>query len=70
MRLPKGTSRLLSISATWHIPPPPSKQIDQIYRDEEDTTILIMACYGSTGDLLSSLLNARAIPVGSFFVLH
>ena len=36
-----------------------AEQIDQIYRDEEDTTV--MACDGSTGDLLSSLLNARAI---------
>ena len=40
-----------------------AEQIDQIYRDEEDTTV--MACDGSTGDLLSSLLNARAIAVGS-----
>ena len=36
-----------------------AEQIDQICRDEEDTTV--MACDGSTGDLLSSLLNARAI---------
>ena len=40
-----------------------AEQIDQIYRDEEDTTV--MACDGSTGDLLSSLLNARAIAVSS-----
>ena len=40
-----------------------AEQIDQIYRDEEDTTV--MAYDGSTGDLLSSLLNARAIAVGS-----
>ena len=40
-----------------------AEQIDRIYRDEEDTTV--MACDGSTGDLLSSLLNARAIAVGS-----
>jgi hypothetical protein len=40
-----------------------AEQIDQIHRDEEDTTV--MACDGSTGDLLSSLLNARAIAVGS-----
>ena len=39
-----------------------AEQIDQIYQDEEDTTV--MACNGSTGDLLSSLLNARAIDVG------
>ena len=40
-----------------------AEQIEQIYRGEEDTTA--MACNGSTGDLLSSLLNARAIAVGS-----
>jgi hypothetical protein len=39
-----------------------AEQIDKIYRDEEDTTV--MACDGSTGDLLSFLLNARAIAVG------
>jgi len=39
-----------------------AEQIDQIYRDEEDTTV--MAYDGSTGDLLSSLLNARVIAVG------
>jgi hypothetical protein len=39
-----------------------AEQIDQIYRDESTT---VMACDGSTGDLLSSLLNARAIAVGS-----
>ena len=39
-----------------------AEQIDQIYQDEEDTTV--MACDGSTGYLLSSLLNARAIAVG------
>jgi hypothetical protein len=38
-----------------------AEQIDQIYRDEEDTTV--MACDGSMGELLSSLLNARAIAV-------
>ena len=41
-----------------------AEQIDQIYRDEEDTTV--MAYDGSTGDLLSSLLNTRAIAVGSW----
>ena len=39
-----------------------AEQIDQSYRDEEDTTV--MANDGSTGDLLSSLLNARAIAIG------
>lgn len=34
--------------------------LDQIYRDEED-----MADDGSTGDLLTSLLNERAISVGA-----
>ena len=40
-----------------------AEQIDQIYLDKEDTTV--MECDGSTGDLLSSLLNARAITVSS-----
>ena len=40
-----------------------AEQIDQIYRDEEDTTV--MAYDGSTGYILSSLLNARAIAVSS-----
>ena len=40
-----------------------AEQIDQIYRDEEDTTV--MAYDGSTtGDLLSSHLNTRVIAVG------
>ena len=40
-----------------------AEQIDQIYLDKEDTTV--MECDSSTGDLLSSLLNARAITVSS-----
>ena len=40
-----------------------AEQIDQIFRDEEDTTV--MADDGSTGDLLTSLLNARAVSVGT-----
>ena len=40
-----------------------AEQIDQIYRDEEDTTV--MEYDGSTGDLLTLLLNARAIFVGA-----
>lgn len=40
-----------------------AEQIDQIYRDEGDTTV--MANDGSTGDLLISLLNTRGIPVGA-----
>jgi hypothetical protein len=40
-----------------------AEQNDQIYRDEEDTTV--MAYDGSTGDLLTSLLNARALSVGA-----
>jgi hypothetical protein len=40
-----------------------AEQINQIYRDEEDTTV--MAYDGSTGNLLTSLLNARALSVGA-----
>ena len=40
-----------------------AEQVDRIYRDEENITV--MAYDGSTGELLSSLLNARAIAVSS-----
>ena len=40
-----------------------AEQKFQICRDEEDTTV--MANDGSTGDLLTSLLNARALSIGS-----
>lgn len=40
-----------------------AEQIDQICRDEED--IMVMASDGSTGDLLTSLLNVRAVSVGA-----
>ena len=40
-----------------------AEQFEQIYRDDEDTTV--MECDGSMGDFLSSLLNAHAIAVCS-----
>ena len=40
-----------------------AEQIDQIYRDEEDITV--MSYDGSTGDLLTSLLNARGVSVSA-----
>ena len=41
-----------------------AEQKDLIYRDEAWGYIRVMAQDGSTGDLLSSLLKARAITVG------